>query len=527
MILIQVKQGPRAFELCASVPWDEAVSVQFQAMPGVRYDKARRCFAGDAEAISAVCKTLVAAQMAIVEKEESNATGTPSVIPFDPVVAPAGLFPYQIDGVSRVAEILDLSHSALLCDEMGLGKSAQAIAVADWIAPDGDILIVCPAVVVRHWEGQLKRWARDPSRFRITSSAKLASIAKGGTKTVEPLRADPALIVFDEIHHFSNWKSQRSKAAKAIVSSCAHRPFLLGLTGTLMTARVRDLWHPLDLLWPRRFGHKWNFEKRYCNGHYEDVQGVENPIWIADGSSRLPELKARLGACMVRRIKSEVAHELPSLSREIVEVEIPKRAAKDLNRAILAIGTDKIGASSLLSNVEAYKIETAVELAEEIKATGGSPLVLATRISSALEIGRRLNAPVVTGDVPAEQRQEALHGMPVGVATIYSVTTGIDLTSFDAVIFVGLDWIPSTLLQAEARAHRIGQNRNVAVYYLVGIGTIDEIVRERVLSRLEIFAATVGAGSDGMSAALAGASEEEILADLVSLVMEGKKKNGK
>ncbi len=533
MILVELSKGPFAWQMRAAPGgFDDACAAQFKAMPGVYWDRRSRAFVGDDAGIFAVCETLRAAEIARLEIDgapylgrfQAGMTGLEQALGHSSAIeAPASIFGFQRFGAAWLKAALQTSKAALLCDEMGLGKTIQAIVTADNLLSHGLILVVTPAVVVSHFEKEIRRWAKDPSRFRVTSYARLAAIAKGGNKTNEKLDPRTRLIIFDEIHHLSNSKSQRSKAARKMIEDLPARPFLLGLTGTLMTARIRDLWNPLDMLWPHRFGSFFGFTKRYCNGHYEEIPGLEQPVWNTDGSSRLEELHDRLNECVLRRTKSEVSLELPALSREILEVEIPRKASKDLQRALAAIAPEKISVSSILSDVEAYKIDAACELAEEIKAGGGAPLILTTRIATALEVGRRLNCPVVTGDVPPEERQAALHGFSAGAATIYSVTTGIDLTSYDSVIFVGLDWIPSTLLQAEARAHRIGQARNVVIYYLIGRGTIDEIVRERVIKRLETFGAALGKGSDGLQESFAGPSEQELIEAMIASMRKGSK----
>jgi SNF2 family DNA or RNA helicase len=98
-----------------------------------------------------------------------------------------------------------------------------------------------------------------------------------------------------------------------------------------------------------------------------------------------------------------------------------------------------------------------------------------------------------------------------------SVTTGIDLTCFDSIIMVGLDWLPSTLRQAEDRIHRIGQNFPVTIYYLIGTGTLDEVVRERVINRLEVSGKLLGDGDSDMITDLSGGSED----DLINAIADG------
>jgi SNF2 family DNA or RNA helicase len=331
--------------------------------------------------------------------------------------------------------------------------------------------------------------------------------------------------VLDEIHYCGNPKSKRAMAVAAW-RALHPQAYAVGLSGTPIPAYVWQLWHCLDILWPGRFGRAWNFQERYCDGRWEEIAHTEKTVWNREGVSRSEELAKRLSACMLRRTKADVALELPPRTRTTIEIELPPKALRDLHKAAAAIDwsggqLQGKGVSALLSHIEEYKIDAAEELAMNVMAAGSRPLILTTRKATAAELGRRLSAPVADGDVDPQERQRLLADAECGVATLYAVTTGIDLVGYDVIIMTGLDWVPSTLLQGEARIHRIGQHRPVTIYYLIGQHTLDEVVRERVIERLDTFGSIIGDdGSDGMGRALGALGDDELLAGLVASMKE-------
>lgn len=526
--------------------YNEAAKTQLSAMPGLTWVRDKSTangagyYKGPVEAARIVSATLEAAGIARVKWDGGRVPPTDSYL--GKGLETTGLRDYQRDAVAWLRWELLTTRGALLADEMGLGKTAATISALDAACPEGRILIVCPAVVVPHWEAQITRWG---TRFgHSTGDLEFSDDAAGRafhrrvakrwhvTSYEQATKAGANLtwgaVVLDEIHYLMNPKAVRSKAVAALLEANP-QALRIGLSGTPMTARPSDLWHPLHLLHPERWGNQWQFQKRYCAGRYEEIKAIGKSVWVADGSSHEAELATRLQAVMMRRTKAQVATELPKLTRQVIEVELPAKARRGLDGSILSATSDgpsaapmRMRVADLLSASEEHKTSAAIDLARDIIASGGRPLILTLRRETADRIGTALLSPVVNGDTPANERAATLQqpGAPAGVATLASVTTGIDLIAFDCAIMVGLDWLPSAMLQGEGRVHRLGQDRPVTIYYLVGIGTIDEAVRERVIDRLDTFAViTGGDATGGMGLTLAGGTEEELLASLVSAVM--------
>lgn len=539
LLTLRHAPGGRPWE-CDAVPhaYEEAGRVQFKAMPGVvwvhdtRSPNGRGFYRGAREAIEIVAHTLESAGVCKVRRAPEPEL--PSATHYNFIAWPAALRDYQRAGAAWCRGMLLLQGAALLADDMGVGKSATAVAALDAIATEGSsTIVVCPAVVRSHWHKQIAKWSYRPLDpvigWSVYSYEGLQKALRDGT-----LPTGLQSMVIDEIHYCSNPRAARTKAVAAVRRAV---PLALGLSGTPMTTEPRDLFYVMHILWPGRFGepsrsakggdgYSFAFDKRYCDGQFVEIPGeggTKRKVWQAKGSSREAELGERLRACMLRRTKAQVATELPPRQRITHDVELPAKARKAFAKAIAAsdFKASNVWGSSvseLLSGVEEYKIDAAIDLARDVLAAGGRPLILTTRKATARTIGEELQAPVADGDVTPDQREALLRDGPVGVATIYAVTTGIDLVAYDTIIMVGLDWLPSTLLQAEARIHRLGQEAtSVTIRYLIGLGTLDEVVRERVIERLETWDTIAGGGGDeaAMAQELRGGTEDELIAGIV------------
>jgi len=82
------------------------------------------------------------------------------------VAFPHPLYPFQVDGV----KFLHSSNTVLLGDEMGLGKSIQAITAARLLFREGKILnacIICPKAVLTDWQRKIWEWAPELKVIKI------------------------------------------------------------------------------------------------------------------------------------------------------------------------------------------------------------------------------------------------------------------------------------------------------------------------------------------------------------------------
>lgn len=58
-------------------------------------------------------------------------------------------------------------------------------------------------------------------------------------------------------------------------------------------------------------------------------------------------------------------------------------------------------------------------------------------------------------------------------------------------VFAEMNWTPGIMIQAEDRAHRIGQASSVTVYYMYGEDTIDNLIYPRLRLKSEVISTVV------------------------------------
>lgn len=237
-------------------------------------------------------------------------------------------YPFQVVGMSFLHDI----KQGLLADEMGLGKSPQAIGTTHRLWKEGKIkkaLVVCPTSLKYQWANEIEKFTEHKG-IVIDGSPKqrkeqLREFAENheylfGIINYELVRNDLDIIkgirvdaiISDEVHRIKNWKTKTSEAMKELDA-----PYKFGLTGTPMQNKPDELWNVMDWLDPTVLGNYWAFRNRYVvTGEKFGKKNVEI------GYKRLGELRRRISPKMLRRMKADVAPELPEMIFNTYRVEM-------------------------------------------------------------------------------------------------------------------------------------------------------------------------------------------------------------
>lgn len=245
---------------------------------------------------------------------------------------PLKLRPYQREGAS----FLVLNETAMLGDEMRLGKTIQT-AVAAQFLDARRTLIVCPAIARYNWQRELRKWAPaiclpPPGAFDsggpfvleklnapIPPSAAIIVSYEFARSQIERLaRYDWDLLVLDESHKLSNLGAQQT--ANIMDFALRHCKRVWELTGTPIRKHPGDLWR-----WAVFAGltkltyHEW--VTRYCDSKFI---GRDVKVFGAKAAA-VPELRKLLkdSGRFLRRRQSEVGMQMPKVT--YAEYTVPNR----------------------------------------------------------------------------------------------------------------------------------------------------------------------------------------------------------
>lgn len=441
----------------------------------------------------------------------------------------AALRDYQVQGVRWLAFLKKIGMGALLADDMGLGKTLQALAVLEKPA-----LVVAPTSVIHNWMAEARRFRPHLSLCLFHGPARRLDPDADVTITSYALLRNELdllrktrwrVLLLDEAQAIKNPASQVAQAAYALSAD-----FRVALTGTPVENRLDELWSQFNFINPGLLGGRADFDDRYARPIAEGVPG------------RAAALRERIRPFVLRRLKRDVAAELPPRTETILRCELSEDEL-GLYRAVHASTRQEVvdrltSGGSVLAALEALlrmrqacchpallpgqraqrssKVELLIEKLLALAADGHKALVFSqwTRLLDLIEprlvemdigFARLDGATRDRGAVVNDFQRE--DGPPVMLISLKAGGVGLNLTAADHVFLVDPWWNPAVEDQAADRAHRIGQARPVFIHRLVALGTVEE----KILSLQQSKRALAEAALSGAGQA-AGITREDLLA---------------
>ena len=454
------------------------------------------------------------------------------------------LRPYQKDGVTWLNQLFNNGLNGLLADEMGLGKTVQTLA---WLAGlSGKAIVVCPSSLVFNWQREAKRFTPQLRTLAIQGAERQALFGEP-VQTADLIitsyallrrdighyqKIDFAAVILDEAQHIKNPDSLNAQSAFSLQGTRR-----LALTGTPVENSLADIWSLMNFLMPGYLGSRQVFRERF-----------QRPIESAPRGPEHQRLIKRLKPCILRRMKRDVATELPEKIEHVsyCELSVQQRGvyaklvsatrqqasewsgAKDQGKARMLMLTALLRLRQTCCDLRLLNLPDpdAVQepsgkylLLEELlneAIDGGHRVLIFSQFTSMLRILRealeKLEISHCYLDGQTKNRASEVDRFQSGQTTAFLISlkaggTGLNLTKADTVIHFDPWWNPAVENQATDRAHRIGQKNVVTSYKLITRDTVEEKILALQSRKRAVIAATL----DHEQPLMEGLSTDEIL----------------
>lgn len=451
---------------------------------------------------------------------------------------------YQLAGLNWMIKLYENGINGILADEMGLGKTLQTISLLGYLREFRGILgphmVVTPKSTLSNWMNEIRRFCpmlravkfhgtQDerayqrgnlllPGKFDIcVTSYEMAIKEKTALK-----RFSWRYIIIDEAHRIKNENSILAKTMRIFSTN-----YRLLITGTPLQNNLHELWALLNFLLPEIFSSAETFDEWFQISGENDQHEV------------VQQLHKVLRPFLLRRLKSDVERGLPPKKETILKVGM-SQMQKQYYRALLQKDLDAINAGGerkrllniamqlrkccnhpyLFQGAEpgppyttgehliqsAGKMVLLDKLLPKLKERDSRVLIFSqmTRLLDILEdycVYRGYLYCRIDGDTSGEDRESAIDSFNQEGSDrfIFLLSTragglGINLATADIVILYDSDWNPQVDLQAQDRAHRIGQKKEVQIFRFCTELTIEEKVIERAYKKLALDALVIQQG---------------------------------
>ncbi|KAF5196156.1 Chromatin-remodeling complex atpase [Thalictrum thalictroides] len=480
-----------------------------------------------------------------LKEEEDDYAGTGGTrLMVQPSCIQGKMRDYQLAGLNWMIRLYENGINGILADEMGLGKTLQTISLLGYLHEfrgiTGPHMVVAPKSTLGNWMKEIHRFCpilraikflgnpdeRKNIREKLLVAGKFDVCVTSFEMAIKEKntlrRFSWRYVIIDEAHRIKNENSLLSKTMRLFSTN-----YRLLITGTPLQNNLHELWSLLNFLLPEIFSSSETFDEWFQISGENDQQEV------------VQQLHKVLRPFLLRRLKSDVEKGLPPKKETILKVGMSP-LQKQFYRALLQKDLEVVNAGGerkrllniamqlrkccnhpylfqgaepgppyttgdhLITN--AGKMVLLDKLLPKLKERDSRVLIFSqmTRLLDILEdycMFRRYQYCRIDGNTGGEDRDASIESFnqPGSEKFIFLLSTragglGINLATADVVILYDSDWNPQVDLQAQDRAHRIGQTKEVQVFRFCTEYTIEEKVIERAYKKLALDALVIQQG---------------------------------
>nr|KYP58053.1 Putative chromatin-remodeling complex ATPase chain [Cajanus cajan] len=422
---------------------------------------------------------------------------------------------YQLAGLNWLIRLYENGINGILADEMGLGKTLQTISLLGYLHEfrgiTGPHMVVAPKSTLGNWMNEIRRFCpvlraikflgnpdeRKHIREELLVAGKFDVCVTSFEMVIKEKSAlrrfSWRYIIIDEAHRIKNENSLLSKTMRLYNTN-----YRLLITGTPLQNNLHELWALLNFLLPEIFSSAETFDEWFqISGENDEHEVVQ-------------QLHKVLRPFLLRRLKSDVEKGLPPKKETILKVGM-SQMQKQYYKALLQKDLEVVNAGGERKRL--------LNIAMQLRKCCNHPYLFQ---------GAEPGPPYTTGDhlitnagkmVLLDKLLPKLKERDSRVLIFSQMTRlldiledylmfrgyqycridgntglGINLATADVVILYDSDWNPQVDLQAQDRAHRIGQKKEVQVFRFCTEYTIEEKVIERAYKKLALDALVIQQG---------------------------------
>jgi len=436
---------------------------------------------------------------------------------------------------------------AMLCDEVGLGKTIEAGIVLSELCLRGlvrSVLILAPPSLVEQWRGEMRRKfsldcaSYDDSDFRELGQDAWTRfdriVASIHTAKREPHRSAICarrwdMVIVDEAHHLRNRTTQLWRFASQL-----QKQYILLLTATPVQNHLEELFNLVTLLEPGLLSTARRFQKRFVDRrdkltpqHVEELHELLSEVMVrnrrstvglqftrrwartdylspADEERRLYEDVARLVRDQFRAAEGGHVSRMALLTLQMALGSSSQAAAGTLGRLAeqpSLAGELRRRLSDLAERAAAQPASAKLDRLLALLSEFGEKMVIFTQFRATQEmLGRRLReagheVALFHGGLSRLEKEAAIQAFRGPARLLLATESGSEgrnLQFAHAVCNFDLPWNPMKIEQRIGRLSRIGQTHDVHVFNLVAAGTVEAAVLHLLEAKLNMFELVIG-----------------------------------
>lgn len=433
---------------------------------------------------------------------------------------------HQKEGVAWLQHLYKSKASGcLMADDMGLGKTLQILYFIDWhsrkYANHKPYLIVAPISLLENWKNEYERFFMQP-RMKINMLTSKDVKRKFDKSIVDKMQKMDIILTNYESLRISQLnfcavefdvvaldEAQKIKSPGTLVTNAAKAlkcNFKIAMTGTPVENSLLDLWCIMDFCVPGLLGNAKAFAAQYQNPLKKEDTDI-----VALGN----EVHDKLGVYFMRRLKKDAAKDLPDkieLKEKVLMPPVQKEAYASVvndytsdiqpNMLVTIMHLREVSEhpylyDSTLLNHEtdeivdtSARLQATIKFLDEIKKKEEKVIIFVERKETQKMLQKLclkrygIIAKIINGDTPSivkrnmpnkQSRQssidefQAVDGFNVIIMSPVAAGMGLNVTAANHVIHYSRHWNPAKENQATDRAYRIGQTKDVFVYYPMAV----------------------------------------------------------